>query len=202
LTDAKAIAAQVHNPLKIKTMQIFTEITPNPQALKFVTDRTLLAQGVADFATVEEAESGSQLASKLFKYPFVKGVFIGSHFVTVTKSEEGRWENIIPVMKDEIQRFVQSGTPIVERAEQVANTEDDSEVVQKIRQLIDDQVRPAVAMDGGDIIYEGFEDGVVKLKLRGSCSGCPSSTLTLKSGIQNLLTRLVPEVKSVEAING
>jgi len=185
-------------------MYIYTEVTPNPATLKFVMDRVLLAEGVADFTSAAEAEQNSKLAAKLFLYPFVQSVFIGRNFVTVGKPDTARWEDVIPVVKDELKRYLESGEKIVENQELLieSSSANEDEVVQKIRQLLDDQVRPAVAMDGGDIIYEGFDDGVVKLKLRGSCSGCPSSTMTLKAGIQNLLTRMVPEVKAVEAVNG
>ena len=183
-------------------MKIYTEVTPNPESFKFVVEKTLLPEGVADFDTPEAAVESSDLAGTLFAYPFVKRVFFGRNFVTVTKSTEAQWENVIPVVKDEMTKFLLSGEPILKNGA-VAETTGGSELDEKIRSVIDEQVRPAVAMDGGDIIYEGTEDGVVRLKLRGSCSGCPSSTATLKFGIQNLLVRLFPnDVKSVEAVNG
>ncbi len=181
-------------------MNIYTEVTPNPASLKFVTDRTLLDNGTADFTDRVAAEEGSALAARLFTYPFVQGVFIGRNFVTVTKVDTARWEDIIPVAKEEIKRLVAEATPLVSKAEYVQPATGSNDVEQKIIALIEEQVRPAVAMDGGDIVYEGFEEGTVKLRLRGSCSGCPSSMMTLKAGIQNLLTRMVPEVKAVEAI--
>ena len=179
-------------------MNIYTELTPNPASIKFVLERIIL-EGAADFPTKEEATK-SALAERLFQYPFVNGVFISRNFVTVTKIESARWEDVIPVVKEEIKKFLESNAVIVEQSDVTVAAGEEDEVIKKIKQLIDEQIRPAVAMDGGDIVYEGFEDGVVKLRMRGSCSGCPSSTMTLKAGIQNLLTRMVPEVKSVEAI--
>lgn len=181
-------------------MNLYTEVTPNPASLKFVADRILLDNGTADFQTKEAAEEGSALAARLFTYPFVQGVFIGRNFVTVTKNDGSRWEDIIPVAKEEIKRMVAEATPLVSKAEYVTPAVGGNDVEQKIIALIEEQVRPAVAMDGGDIVYEGFEDGTVKLSLRGSCSGCPSSTMTLKAGIQSMLMRMVPEVKAVEAV--
>lgn len=182
-------------------MTIYTEVTPNPSSLKFVLDRTILANGTADFPDKAAAEA-SIMARTLFQYPFVQGVFIGRNFVTITKVDGARWEDIIPAAKEEIKKVITEHPVIVENSTVVvaAGTDGGDEVVNKIKQLIEEQVRPAVAMDGGDIIYEGFEDGVVRLQLRGSCSGCPSSTMTLKAGIQGLLTRMVPEVKAVEAV--
>lgn len=182
-------------------MQLYTEITPNPATLKFITDLTLIPDGSADFPDEKSAEN-SLLARKLFNFVFVKSVFIGRNFVTVTKGEEFKWEDLIPVIKDAIRNFLESGQAVVNQISTSGSTAsaDDSEVVRKIKQLIDENVRPAVAMDGGDIIFEGFDEGIVKLKMQGSCSGCPSSTATLKAGIQGLLTRMVPEVKEVQAV--
>jgi Fe-S cluster biogenesis protein NfuA len=183
-------------------MTIYTEMTPNPSSLKFVVpEKTIVAGGAADFPDKTSAEAGSKLASKLFLYPFTQGVFFGRNFVTITKSDEARWADVIPVIKDEIKSFLDSGEKIIEKEELVASYDDSDEIVQRIVNVIDEQVRPAVAMDGGDIIFEGFEEGVVKLKLRGSCSGCPSSMVTLKHGIESMLQRLFPnEVKAVEAV--
>jgi len=182
-------------------MQLYTEITPNPATLKFITDLTLIPDGSADFPDEKSAEN-SLLAQKLFQFRFVKSVFIGRNFVTVTKDEAFKWEELIPIVKDAVRGFLESGQVVVNQVSSASSTAhaDDTDVVRKIKQLIDENVRPAVAMDGGDIIFEGFEDGVVKLKMQGACSGCPSSTATLKAGIQGLLTRMVPEVKEVEAV--
>lgn len=176
-------------------------MTPNPSSLKFVvTDRMILNSGAADFPDRETAESGSKLASKFFLFPFVEGVFLGRNFVTITKDDSSRWADVIPVIKEELKTFLESGEKVVEHEELVQSYDDSDEIVQRIVKIIDEQVRPAVAMDGGDIIFESFDDGVVKLKLRGSCSGCPSSMITLKHGIESMLLRLFPnDVKSVEA---
>ena len=181
----------------MKTLQIYTEITPNPLSLKFVTEKILFS-GAADFPTKAEAET-SPFASAVYQLSYVNGVFFSGNFVTVTKSDAANWEEVIPEIKDNIRKLIESNAFIAESSQNGAGG-DGTEAERKIRMLIDEQVRPAVAMDGGDIIYEGFDDGVVKLKLRGSCSGCPSSTFTLKAGIEALLMRMVPEVKSVEAV--
>lgn len=181
-------------------MTIYTEVTPNPATLKFVSETILLPSGTADFPTPEAVGGRSHLADTLFKYPFTQGVFIGHNFVTVTKSAEAKWEDVIPVVKNEMRAAIDKCQVIEGGADTAKIAENEGEVETRIRQLIDEQVRPAVAMDGGDIVYEGFEDGVVRLQLKGSCSGCPSSTVTLKMGIQSLLQRLVPEVKAVEAV--
>jgi len=182
---------------------IYTEITPNPASLKFVVTRTLMKNGTADFPSVDETED-APIAKKLFDFRFVERVFIGNNFVTITKSEDFQWEEIIPVVKDFLKAYFASNQPVVTgkylEVDQDNLQEEDSEITQKIKALLESHVRPAVAMDGGDIIYEDFEDGIVKLRLQGSCSGCPSSTLTLKAGIEGLLTRMIPEVKSVEAV--
>lgn len=183
-------------------MNIYTEVTPNPASLKFVVaDKVLLESGVADFPNPEAVGERSPMADKLFKYNFVKGVMVSQNFVTITKAEDAKWQEVIPVMKQEIEASIRKGEVLTgdEPTIKQHHTED-TELDKHIRELIDEQVRPAVAMDGGDIVYEGFYDGTVKLQLRGSCSGCPSSMVTLKAGIQSLLQRMVPEVKTVEAV--
>ena len=180
---------------------IYTEITPNPASLKFVTGNILIKKGSADFpneASVEDAP----IVSKLFHFRFVEAVFIGKNFITITKTPDFQWEEVIPAMKDFMKSYFESGQPIL-TGKYLAEEEEvieEGELDQRIRQMIDENVRPAVAMDGGDIIYQGFDNGVVKLKLQGSCSGCPSSMITLKAGIEGLLTRMIPEVTSVEAV--
>jgi Fe-S cluster biogenesis protein NfuA len=179
-------------------MTLYTEITPNPHSLKFVATH-ILWSGTADFPDYKSAEN-SPFAKALFdQFNYVKGVFFSNNFITITKSEDTQWEEIIPPLRQSIIELIEKKTVIALHTDIETVTLED-EVVQKIRQMIDEQVRPAVAMDGGDIIYEGFENGVVKLRLRGSCSGCPSSTFTLKAGIEALLTRMIPEVKAVEAV--
>ena len=183
-------------------MTIYTEMTPNPSSLKFVVpEKTIVAGGAADFPDKQSADEGSKLAAKLFLYPFTQGVFFGRNFVTISKNDEARWADVIPVIKEEIKNFLESGEKIIEKEDLVTNYDDSDELTQRIVTIIDEQVRPAVAMDGGDITFEGFEDGIVKLRLKGSCAGCPSSMVTLKHGIESMLQRLFPnEVKAVEAV--
>ena len=181
-------------------MMIYTEITPNPASLKFVADKVLMPSGNADFPNVEAA-ADAPLARKLFEFSFVEGVFLGHNFVTVTKAADKTWEELIPTLKKAVKEFLESGEPIILNVANDAEADavDDDPVIRRIKQLLNDNIRPAVAMDGGDITFEGFDDGIVKLRLQGSCSGCPSSTMTLKMGIEGLLTRMVPEVKEVVA---
>jgi NFU1 iron-sulfur cluster scaffold homolog, mitochondrial len=179
---------------------IYTEITPNPATLKFVTQKILLPRGSADFVDVASAGQ-SPLARQVFELAFVKSVFISANFVTVTKEPDATWESAIPPIKKALSAFLETGQPAILglEDEQAAVVEED-ETVQRIKQLLDDNIRPAVAMDGGDVIFDSFTDGIVRLKMQGSCSGCPSSTMTLKMGIEGLLTRMVPGVVSVEAV--
>lgn len=181
-------------------MRIYTEVTPNPKTLKFVAvEQTILEKGSVDFPTKEAAE-GSNFAVQLFELPYVEGVFIGRNFVTITKADTERWEKIIPEVKELLKNFIESGEAFVnpELLENSQTSENDME--QQIINLIETNVRPAVAMDGGDIVFESFSDGIVKVRLMGSCSGCPSSTITLKNGIESFLKRMIPEVQSVEAV--
>lgn len=183
---------------------IYTEITPNPASLKFVVPQMLLKNGSADFPDSESTED-APLAHKLFDFKFVERVFISHNFVTITKKEGFQWEEIIPVLKDYLKAYLNSDQATLEGkylalGQESADSGEEDELTQKIKSLLESHVRPAVAMDGGDIIYEDFQDGILKLRLQGSCSGCPSSTLTLKAGIEGLMTRMIPEVKSVEAV--
>ncbi len=182
-------------------MMIYTEITPNPASLKFVADKVLLPSGSMDFPNLESAVD-APLAKKLFEFNFVEGVFLGHNFVTVTKAEDRTWEELIPILKNAIKDFLESGEPIVTNLEPepIAFDADEDPIIRRIKQLLNENIRPAVAMDGGDITFEGFDEGIVRLRLQGACSGCPSSTMTLKMGIEGLLTRMVPEVKEVVAI--
>jgi Fe-S cluster biogenesis protein NfuA len=183
-------------------MMIYTEITPNPATLKFVVEKVLLPKGSADFPTIESAEA-SPLAKQLYEFAFMKGVFIGYNFVSVTKDDSKQWEDVIPGVKTLIRNFLQTGQDVLNEMPvgPEAPSADDSETVVRIKKLLEENIRPAVAMDGGDILFESFEEGTVKLKLQGACSGCPSSTMTLKMGIEGLLTRMVPEVLRVEAVS-
>lgn len=184
-------------------MNIYTEYTPNPETLKFVLGKTIMENGAtADFPN-EESAVKSPLAKELFAMPFVEGVFFGKDFVTVTKNPANQWEDIIPLISGEIEKYMESGKPLLSdtASAQMDETETDPVVI-KIKKLINETIRPAVAMDGGDILFESFDadTGTVNLKMHGSCSGCPSSTVTLKAGIENLLTRMVPEVKEVNSV--
>lgn len=188
-------------------MFIQTEFTPNPNTLKFYPGVEVMPSGTADFRGKETAIH-SPLAERLFQIQNVQGVFFGSDFITVTKEENANWEVLKPHLLTTIMEHFVAGRPLFKddsghgiAAASTAN-ETDSEIIKQIKELIDTRVRPAVADDGGDIVYRGFEDGIVKLELHGSCSGCPSSTLTLKQGIENMLKHYVPEVIAVEAVNG
>lgn len=184
-------------------MFIQTEATPNPATLKFLPGRTVLGDDTREFRTRDEAEA-SPLAVALFGIPGVSGVFFGSDFVTVTKSG-GDWAHLKPAILGAIMEHYLSGAPMVatDAAAESASGEffapEDAETVATIKELLETRIRPAVAGDGGDITFRGFRGGVVYLTMKGSCSGCPSSTATLKHGIQNLLRHFLPDVQSVEA---
>lgn len=185
-------------------MFIQTEETPNPNTLKFLPGQEVVTDGSVDFAD-EEAAKASPLAASLFEIADVKRVFFGSDFVTVTKTDGVDWAVLKPGILTTIMDHFVAGKPVMGTAKGTASStasEEDDELVRTIKELIDTRVRPAVAQDGGDIVYRGYEDGIVKLELHGSCSGCPSSTATLKSGIENMLKHYVPEVIAVEAVNG
>lgn len=185
-------------------MFIQTEETPNPATLKFIPGRTVLAEGTRDFRSAEEAEV-SPLASRIFAVDGVTGVFLGQDFVTVTKGE-AEWQHIRPAVLGAIMEHYLSGAPVLtEPGEPEAGSEEfydeaDAPMVATIKELIETRVRPAVANDGGDITFQGYRDGVVYLHMRGACSGCPSSTATLKHGIENLLRHFVPDVQEVRPI--
>ncbi len=190
-------------------MFIQTEDTPNPAALKFLPGKAVLESGVADFITRAAAER-SPLARLLFEIEGVAGVFLGSDFITVTKAPDKDWQVLKPLVLGAVMDHFTSGAPVLEGGGVVGEDESedeefpdagvDGEIISQIKDLIDTRVRPSVAQDGGDIIYKGFKDGTVYLSLRGSCAGCPSSTATLKMGIENMLRHYVPEVLQVEAI--
>lgn len=184
-------------------MFIQTEETPNPASLKFIPDgQIVLESGVAEFKNQKQASTQSPLALQLFQVKGVESIFFGRDFVTVTKSEESEWQDLKTEILASIMDFFVSGKQVMfeKNTKEDVCDENDSEVVKQIKELIEIKVRPAVAMDGGDIIYRDFQDGVVLLELRGSCSGCPSSTITLKSGIENMLKHYIPEVESVEQV--
>ncbi|TQF77171.1 NifU family protein [Elioraea sp. Yellowstone] len=183
-------------------MFIETEDTPNPATLKFLPGRTVMAAGTADFPG-PEAAAASPLARALFGLPEVTRVFLGADFITVTKTHDADWSLLKPQVLGVIMDHFLSGLPVIEgetEEEAFEVAEEDREIVAQIRELIDTRVRPAVAMDGGDIVLRGFRDGVVQLRLHGACSGCPSSRATLKHGIENMLKHYVPEVVAVQAV--
>ncbi len=182
-------------------MFIQTEATPNPATLKFLPGRLVLEDGTAEFRDADEA-AGSPLAQRLFAVNGVSGVFLGSDFVTVTKAG-GEWQHLKPAVLGAIMEHFLSGAPTLQAdAPEETGEEffdgDDGEIVETIKELLETRVRPAVARDGGDITFRGYRDGVVFLNMRGSCAGCPSSTATLKHGIENLLRHFVPEVREVQ----
>jgi Fe-S cluster biogenesis protein NfuA len=184
-------------------MFIQTESTPNPATLKFLPGQSVLATGTADFPT-EEAAGSSPLARRIFGAGGVAGVFLGSDFVTVTKADDSDWSHIKPGILGAIMEHFQSGEPVVEGAagavDHAAGDGPDEEIVSQIKELLDTRVRPAVAQDGGDITFHGFDRGVVYLHMQGACAGCPSSTMTLKMGIENLLRHYIPEVTEVRPV--
>jgi Fe-S cluster biogenesis protein NfuA len=185
-------------------MFIQTEQTPNPASLKFLPGREVVASGVLDFTDPERVEA-SPLARRVFAVEGVTGVFLGTDFITVTKAEGQDWYVLKPAVLGAIMEHYLSGDPVVEPDVELADEigasgDEDDALVRQIRELIETRVRPAVAQDGGDIIFRGFERGVVYLHMRGSCAGCPSSTITLKNGIENLLRYYVPEVVEVRPV--
>ena len=184
-------------------MFIQTEQTPNPATLKFLPGLTVMPQGTADFPN-REAAARSPLAQALFEIDGVEGVFLGADFVTVTKGDDESWQVLKPMILGAVMEHFTAKRPVLADGDAVAAEESfdeaDSEVVAQIKELIDTRVRPAVAMDGGDIVFRGFEDGIVYLHMQGACSGCPSSTATLKMGIENMLRHYIPEVQSVRPI--
>ncbi|MFZ3580896.1 NifU family protein [Loktanella sp. DJP18] len=185
-------------------MFIQTESTPNPATLKFLPGQTVLDVGTADFPTPEAAGS-SPLAQRLFAVDGVEGVFFGMDFVTITKADAVDWDHIKPALLGAIMEHYQSGQSVMGEDHKpvsghATHEGEDSAIVDQIKELLDTRVRPAVAQDGGDITFHGFERGVVYLHMQGACAGCPSSTLTLKMGIENLLRHYIPEVTEVRPV--
>ena len=185
-------------------MFIQTESTPNPATLKFLPGQSVLAAGTADFPSSEGAEK-SPLATRVFAVDGVAGVFFGTDFVTVTKTEAAEWDHIKPAILGAIMEHYQSGQPVMVEGSETASGHadhdgEDGEIVGQIKELLDTRVRPAVAQDGGDITFHGFDRGVVYLHMQGACAGCPSSTITLKMGIENLLRHYIPEVTEVRPV--
>jgi len=188
-------------------MFIQTEATPNPATMKFLPGRVVIENGVEEFLDAQDAQARSPLAERLFAIPGVSGVFFGYDFITITK-HGGLWDHLKPAILGTIMEYMMSGAPVMngdatsdlDRKDDEFFAPEDKQTVEMIKELIESRVRPAVAQDGGDITFRGFEQGIVYLNMRGACSGCPSSTATLKHGIENLLRHFVPEVHAVEAI--
>lgn len=181
----------------MSTINVYTEYTPNPATMKFLVNK-LLINGSLDFPDPEKAQS-SPFAKELFKFNFVNGVFFASNFVTITKVDDVQWEDVEEILKAFIKGAVESELKIQEVATDESVNFEGTETEIKIQQILHDYVRPAVEQDGGAISYKSYESGKVTVELRGSCSGCPSSTITLKAGIEGLLKRMVPEVEEVVA---
>ena len=182
-------------------MFIQTEQTPNPATLKFLPGCTVMPSGTANFPERGTA-SRSPLAERLFELPEVAGVFLGSDFITVTKAGDSDWHQLKPAVLAAIMEHFTAGRPVVtgESAEGTVAAEEDNEVVTQIKELLETRVRPAVAMDGGDIVFQKYEDGRVYLHMQGACSGCPSSSMTLKDGIETRLKEVIPEISEVVAV--
>lgn len=185
-------------------VSIYTEMTPNPETMKFVANKLLYPGKSIDFQDVGSA-AASPLATALFGFPFVRSVFIASNFVTLTKTPDTLWEDVIPTVREFLKQYLEEGKTVLYEDQIVVKTTpnevdgDDTDVVKRIKELLENYVKPAVEMDGGAISFKGYDDGVVKLMMQGSCSGCPSSMITLKAGIEGMMKRMIPEVKEVVA---
>ena len=188
-------------------VSIYTEMTPNPETMKFVANKLLYPGKSIDFPD-ESTAMPSPLAQALFSFPFIKAVFIASNFVTLTKiSETDDWQDMIPTVKQFLKDYLEEGKAVVNEEEVIKMksessneiSADDNDIVKRIKELLENYVKPAVEMDGGAIQFKSFEDGKVNLMLQGSCSGCPSSMITLKAGIEGMMKRMIPEVKEVVA---
>ncbi|MFA6261357.1 MAG: NifU family protein [Bacteroidia bacterium] len=184
-------------------LELYTEATPNPETMKFVFSKMILPGGTADFPSKEAAQLGnSPLAKNLFEFNFVNGVFIMNNFVTVTRMPGLEWEEIIPITKEFLRSYIEADEPVVHISTQTVLSADfgaDQPIVDKVIEILDTYIKPAVEIDGGLISFKDYTNGIVTVELKGSCSGCPSSTITLKRGIEGMLTRMVPEVKEVVA---
>lgn len=184
----------------LNPVTVYTEMTPNPETMKFVCDKLLLASGNADFPDIDSAKL-SPLASELFGFPFVKSVFVMNNFITLTRQPDVDWYEVMPQLRDFIRQYLEAGkeifskdfVPVKSAVESNSNTEN------RIKEVLDKYVKPAVEMDGGAIHFRSFIDGKLRLTMQGSCSGCPSSVVTLKAGIENLMKQMVPEVQEVLA---
>lgn len=180
-------------------MFIQTEATPNPATIKFLPGQTVLAQGLKDYKAADDA-ANSPLAQRLFGLQGVSGVFLGPDFVSVSKADDTDWEMLKPMVLAALMEHFSTGQPVVLEEETGDSSEDDDEITAQIKELIATRVRPMVMMDGGDIVFDRFDEGIVYLQMHGACAGCPSSTATLKSGIENMLKHFVPEVDEVRPV--
>ncbi len=194
----------VLNAAVMENVYVSLEFTPNPNTLKYSVNRELLAQGAANFVKKEDADVRSPLAAKLFEIPGISGVMVGKNFVTVTKTENGDWDVVHKRSSEIIERHLSEGQSVFSEAffesRSDAHKGTGGEVESRIKNILDQEIRPAVAMDGGDITFEKYEDGVVYLYMQGSCAGCPSSTATLKMGIETRLKQEIPEIVEVVAV--
>lgn len=189
-------------------ISIYTEMTPNPETMKFVANKLLFPGKSVDFPDAESAKP-SPLATELFGFPFIKAIFVASNFVTLTKTADTEWQDVIPSIRQFLKDYLEEGKAVVNEEELAATkpsssnevAADDDDVVKRIKELLDNYVRPAVEMDGGAIQFKSYEDGTVNLSMQGACSGCPSSMITLKAGIEGMMKRMIPEVKEVVAMS-
>jgi Fe-S cluster biogenesis protein NfuA len=185
-------------------VSIYTEMTPNPETMKFVANKLLYPGKSIDFP--DETSAGpSPLAKELFAFPFIRSVFIASNFVTLSKTIDTNWDDVIPTVRQFLKEYLEEGKAVIHedqitvKKDNYVISADDADVVVRIKELLENYVKPAVEMDGGAISFKGFDSGTVTLMLQGSCSGCPSSMITLKSGIEGMMKRMIPEVKEVVA---
>jgi len=187
-------------------ISIYTEMTPNPETMKFVANKLLYPGKSIDFPDAETAKP-SPLAVELFGFPFIKAVFIASNFITLTKTADTDWEDVIPSIRTFLKDYLEEGKAVINEEEIVVSktdstneiSADDDDVVKRIKELLENYVKPAVEMDGGAIQFKSYNEGTVNLMMQGSCSGCPSSMITLKAGIEGMMKRMIPEVKEVVA---
>jgi len=201
LPKKRSIMIKTGNPV----ISIYTEMTPNPETMKFVANKLLYPGKIIDFPDVASAKP-SPLAIEVFGFPFIKSVFIASNFVTLTKTADTDWDDVIPAIRQFLKEYLEEGKPVINEDEVIVIKSegnvidaDDDDVVKRIKELLENYVKPAVEMDGGAIQFKSYNEGVVNLMLQGSCSGCPSSMITLKAGIESMMKRMIPEVKEVVA---
>lgn len=187
-------------------VSIYTEMTPNPETMKFVANKLLYPGKSMDFPDMDSA-GPSALAQELFGFPFIKSVFIASNFVTLTKTTDTEWADVIPFIRGFLKEYLEEGREVINEEEAAAVKQvspnqvaaDDDDIIKRIKEILDNYVKPAVEMDGGAIQFKDYDDGILNVTLQGSCSGCPSSMITLKAGIESMMKRMVPEVKEVVA---